>query len=687
MGFQFTPYIVVMLSAAVVCLLIGIHSLRYRDYPVDHVIIFTMMMAITEWLVASALGFATADPSSKIIWAKIEYIGVVSVPLLVLFFALSYSGFRQILTARYLVLLSIVPAVTLLLAWTNDMHGLIWSRYIPYQEGGVMFSNKTYGPMFWVYWVYSYILLLAATVLIIRTAATSNKIFRGQAVVLTLGVLAPWVGNAIYVLRISPLGNLDLTPLAFAFTGIMLSLGILRWRLFDITPTARIAVVEKLADGIVLLDRRDLIIDINPAACDIFGAGLLDNIGKHGSLILPGELFSDRLIDRDGKMRLETRLSVHGQDRHYELTGTPFNDKRGNVMGRIVVVHDVTELKLMHERLVEAERRILEQKIDESEKKYRELFDNANDAIIIADTDTGLIIDVNREAELLLGRKRDEMINMDRSRIHPADKAGFYSEHFRKHIDAGRIVDFDAEIERKDGIIVPVAISASLVQLAGKSVIQGIFRDMTKRKRAEDALREGQRKTLNALHQTIDSMAAITAIRDPFTEMHQRRVSKLSVQIALEMGLTEQTIEALKMAALIHDIGKIYVPADILNKPGKLSDLEMEIVKVHVQSGYDILKPIEFPWPITGIVLQHHERLDGSGYPAGLKGDEICIEARILAVADVAEAMVSHRPYRPALSIDQAMEEISKNAGSLYDAKAVDGCVTLFNQKGFRFEE
>jgi PAS domain S-box-containing protein/putative nucleotidyltransferase with HDIG domain len=687
MDFQFTPYIVVMLSAAAVCFAIGCYSLRYRNYRVDTLIIFAMMMAITEWLMASALGYATTDPASKITWAKIEYIGVVSVPLLVLIFAVSYSGLKRMLTAGNLILIAIVPAVTLILAWTNGTHGLIWSSYVPYQEGGVMFSNKTYGPLFWVYWAYSYILLLAATVLIIGTAVTANRVFRAQALVLVLGIIVPWVSNAIYVLRISPLGNLDLTPLAFAFTGIVLSLGVIRWRLFNITPTARIAVVEKLADGIVLLNNHNLIIDINPAARDIFGVNILGVVGKHGSRILPAGLFLDELRDKDGKTRIETSLSVKGIARHYELTGTPFSGKGGNQMGRIVILHNVTEIKLMHERLVKAEREILERKIDESERKYRELFDNANDAIIIADTDTGLIIDVNRETELLLGRARDEIINMQTSQIHPAEKAVYYSELFKKHIKAESIVDYDAEIRRKDGSVVPVAISASVVQLQGKSVIQGIFRDMTKRKSEEEALRESQQKILNALYQMIDSMAAITAIRDPFTEMHQRRVSKLSVQIALEMGLTGQTIEVLKVAAIIHDIGKIYVPADILNKPGKLSDIEMGIVKVHVISGYDILKPIEFPWPITDIVLQHHERLDGSGYPSGLMGDEICVEARIMAVADVVEAMISHRPYRPALSIDKALDEISRNAGRLYDTRAVDACVTLFSHKGFKFDQ
>jgi HD-GYP domain-containing protein (c-di-GMP phosphodiesterase class II) len=152
------------------------------------------------------------------------------------------------------------------------------------------------------------------------------------------------------------------------------------------------------------------------------------------------------------------------------------------------------------------------------------------------------------------------------------------------------------------------------------------------------------------------------------------------------MGLSETLIQQTRIAGLIHDIGKIYVPADILNKTGRLTELEFAMIKTHPQVGYDILKNIQFPWPIAQIVLQHHERIDGSGYPAGLSGKDIMLEAKILAVADVVEAMVSHRPYRPAIGLDRTLEEISQKAGVLYDADVVGACVRLFHDKGFKFE-
>jgi len=175
-------------------------------------------------------------------------------------------------------------------------------------------------------------------------------------------------------------------------------------------------------------------------------------------------------------------------------------------------------------------------------------------------------------------------------------------------------------------------------------------------------------------------------IREPYTAEHQKKVGRLARAIAEEMGFPEDKIEGIEIAGKLHDIGKIKVPIEILNKSGKLSGLEFEIIKTHSQVGYNIIKNIDFPWPIGEIILQHHERMDGSGYPRGLKGEEILVEAQILAVADVVEAMSSHRPYRPALGIDAALEEIEKHTGTLYRTEVADACLSLFREKRFSFD-
>jgi HD-GYP domain-containing protein (c-di-GMP phosphodiesterase class II) len=207
--------------------------------------------------------------------------------------------------------------------------------------------------------------------------------------------------------------------------------------------------------------------------------------------------------------------------------------------------------------------------------------------------------------------------------------------------------------------------------------ILGVTRDISERKLEIERVRK-------ALGATVQAIAVIVETRDPYTAGHQRRVADLARAIAMEMNLPIDRIEALRMAAAIHDLGKISVPAEILSKPTKLTDLEFGIIKTHPQSGYDILKDIEFPWPVARMILEHHEKMNGSGYPNGLTGDKVLLESRILSVADVVEAMASHRPYRASRGIEAALHEISKNKGTLYEPEVVDVCLRLFHEKKYR---
>lgn len=205
-------------------------------------------------------------------------------------------------------------------------------------------------------------------------------------------------------------------------------------------------------------------------------------------------------------------------------------------------------------------------------------------------------------------------------------------------------------------------------------------------RRNEEKLDKTLQKLQKAMGGIIEALGRTLEIRDPYTAGHQRRVAELARAIGAEMGLSEEQIEGLRMAAAVHDLGKIYVPAEILNRPGRLTEAEFALIRSHPQAAYDILKDIEFPWPVAQIILQHHERLDGSGYPRGLSGDGILVEARIIAVADQVEAMASHRPYRPALGIDEALAEISAKRGIWFDTGAVDACLRLFREKRFELK-
>lgn len=205
------------------------------------------------------------------------------------------------------------------------------------------------------------------------------------------------------------------------------------------------------------------------------------------------------------------------------------------------------------------------------------------------------------------------------------------------------------------------------------------------REKAEEELYESLNLIKDMVDGTVQTIIAISEMRDPYTAGHQKRVSQLSYEIANSMKLSKHKREGCRMAALLHDVGKIYVPTEILSKPGTISEMEYNIIKYHAQAGYDLLKIIKFPWPIADIVLQHHEKIDGSGYPNGILGKDISIEAKIISVADTVEAMTFHRPYRPGRGLGDALQEIADNRAIKYDPEVVDVCMNLFNNKNFEF--
>ncbi|MBN1690685.1 MAG: HD-GYP domain-containing protein [Dehalococcoidia bacterium] len=238
----------------------------------------------------------------------------------------------------------------------------------------------------------------------------------------------------------------------------------------------------------------------------------------------------------------------------------------------------------------------------------------------------------------------------------------------------------EARTESAEGLFLPEehSLLAAICERLGKTIT---------RYTAQQNLLQSYEVLNKTFDDTIQAFSTIVEIKDRYTAGHQIRVARIAEAIAREMNLNDEQVRVTRIAGIIHDIGKIYIPADILSRPGRLSNLEFEIIKTHSQYGYDILKTINFPWPIAQIVLQHHEKLDGSGYPNGLKGDDILLYTRILTVADVVEAMASHRPYRASLGIDKALEEISNNKGTSYDSDVVNACVSLFTEKGFKLEE
>jgi PAS domain S-box-containing protein len=335
------------------------------------------------------------------------------------------------------------------------------------------------------------------------------------------------------------------------------------------------------------------------------------------------------------------------------------------------------------------ERKRAEEALHESEEKFSTLFQNAHDMIFLFEIDEngapGRFVEVNEVTCKKLGYNREELMQMTPINLELEEQhGGFWKE--KKLFTRGHF-SYETNYVTRDARIIPVEVSSHFVTLKHLKMVLSICRDITERKQAENELKESLVKIQGAMEGIILVTAKTVEMRDPYTAGHQRSVSKLACAIAQEMELSEADIYGVRLASEIHDLGKIYVPAEILSKPGKISEIEMEMIRTHPRVGFDILKMIDFPWPIAKFVAQHHERLNGSGYPHGLKGDEIILGARILAVADVVDAMASHRPYRPALGVERSLDEISKNSAVLYDAKVVDACLRIFKEGSIDLEK
>ena len=323
--------------------------------------------------------------------------------------------------------------------------------------------------------------------------------------------------------------------------------------------------------------------------------------------------------------------------------------------------------------------------LKESEERFHSLIENAHDAIYII-TPYGLQY-ANPSFEKLTGWKKEELCSREfnfLNIVHPDDKKLIMEKAKKRGKEEQSSYEF--RIISKDGE--ERIVEATTVSIGKKREAKemGILRDITVRRMAEQELKRSLERLQKTFEDTINALVSALERRDPYTAGHQKRVTNLAYAIAKEMGLSKEQINGLRFAGLVHDVGKIQIPTEILIKPAHLSKIEFVMIKMHPQIGYEIVEAIEFPYPVAQIILQHHERMDGSGYPAGLSGEDILLEARTLAVADVVEAMSSHRPYRPALGIDVALEEIAKYKGVLYDSEAVDACLKLFKDKMFKFE-
>jgi PAS domain S-box-containing protein len=363
-----------------------------------------------------------------------------------------------------------------------------------------------------------------------------------------------------------------------------------------------------------------------------------------------------------------------GEVRWIMATGQHMKNSKGKPVQMLGVVQDITERKQAEEAL------------RNSEANYKQLFDNAPSAIYQVDFRTGKFLKANDVICKYFCCSQEEITSLSPYDLLTKESQILFLERLNKMAKGDQVpAEPEYEFVDKKGKRRWLKLNAKNIYdsegLAGADVIA---HDITDRKQAEEERQQTLERLKKAFGTIVQVMSSAVEAKDPYTAGHQLRVADLACAIATEMGLVQDMIEGIRMAGTIHDIGKLSIPAELLTKPTKLSNSEFSLIKEHALIGYEILKNVESPWPLAQIAYQHHERMNGSGYPRNLKGDEILMEARILAVADVVEAMASHRPYRAALGIDMALAEIEKNRETLYDKTVADVCLKLFREKGYQ---
>jgi len=448
---------------------------------------------------------------------------------------------------------------------------------------------------------------------------------------------------------------------------------------------------ENVTDVICSFDKKLKLIDISPSVEKVLGYRPEELIGRpiHKLGLLPAEeikkVRSDlRSIFTEGTASLMSYVFVaeDGTRKFFEVNLSPLL-QGGKAAKIICVARDITERKQAEEWLLR-ERSMVER-----------IMKTSPAGITVVDRD-GRVVFANKRAEEILGLTMDKIdgltYNSPEWLITDFDGNPFPAEKlpFARVLSSDRpVYGIRHAIGSPEGRHAYISINGAPIHDDTGNITEVVFSidDVTQQRRAEEKISETIKQLRKSIDDTIRAMAMIVEERDPYTAGHQSRVAGLAVAIAQEMNLSEDQISGIWMASSIHDVGKMNIPAEILSKPASLTRIEFDLIKSHVEVGYKILETIAFPYPVAEIVYQHHERMDGSGYPRNLEGDEILLDARIIAVADVVEAMASHRPYRASLGIDAALEEIEKNKGVLYDSTVADICLRLFREKGFQWED
>ncbi|MEI8187269.1 MAG: HD domain-containing phosphohydrolase [Chlorobiaceae bacterium] len=432
---------------------------------------------------------------------------------------------------------------------------------------------------------------------------------------------------------------------------------------------------ESAQDGILILDfKSGKIDDANPYMVNLLGFALNEIIGKE---LWETGFIIDKELAKKAYQELQSKNYICYED-------LPLRHKQGQVISVAFMsnVYDVGPEKVIQCNIRDlSDKKFLTQALSTSELRYRKLFECAQNGILILDFKSGKIVAANPFVINLLGFSAEELLGKELWEIGFTLEKEIALHAFDELKKKNYLCYDDLPLRKKYGQAIDVEFIGTVYDAGGEKVIQCDIRDISSKRE----IARYQNVLALSMDDLVSALVAMVETRDPYTAGHQARVSELSVAIARELNYQQINLDGLRMSAMLHDIGKFSIPAEILTKPSALSDIEIAMLRTHAHESFKILKLIHFPWPVAQTVLQHHERLDGSGYPNGLKGDSISDEARIIAVADTVEALTSSRPYRPAVGLDIALANILENSERLFDSKVVAVCMRLFKEKNFKF--
>ena len=437
-------------------------------------------------------------------------------------------------------------------------------------------------------------------------------------------------------------------------------------------PSRELLSIEHAMDGIHVVDADGNVVAVNAAFCDMLG-------------YTREELLAMNVRDWDAQWSGEDMDSKLAEvSRQRQVFETRHRRKDGRLIDVEVSVSPSTvdgELLLFASARDVTARKRAEGELHDSEERFRCMVEQSIAGVYVVQD--GLICYANsRLAEIFRYSSPQDLVGRPyETLVAPEDRALAASMIARRLSGESRRERYSFRGLARDGTRIEIGADGASATYQNRPAIVGLLQDVSERRQAERRIEDYVAKLESALRGTVQVASTMSEMRDPYTAGHERRVGEIAAAIANELGLERQRAEGLKVIGSLHDIGKISVPSEILAKPGRLSAIEFELIKQHSQHGYEILQGVDFPWPLAQTVLQHHERLDGSGYPQGLRNGQIILEARILAVADTIEAMSSHRPYREALGLETALAEIESGRHKKFDADVVNACLRLYRQK------